>query len=184
MISFPKIRMNCAAVLFWNDTPSLPLTLCLHPTNNYNQTQPRWVPFSCVMWTNSQRLKSVQWLCLQRWLPIWAGQHQTAGRHTESGERDIQENTHTHTHRGPYLAPSAIDFLQRRMYLASCTRHKADFLLQQTAAATLAPGEACRRKAEACSGANETWCYFCDLKNAPLQSRNWSPNTWSKCPSG
>ena len=36
---------------------------------------------------------------------------------------------------------------------------KADFPPQQTGAATLAPVEACRWKAEVCSGANDTWCY-------------------------
>ena len=53
----------------------------------------------------------------------------------------------------PNLAPSAIDFLHWRMY--RCTRRKTDFPPQQTGAATLAPGEACRWKAEACSSAIE-----------------------------
>ena len=45
-----------------------------------------------------------------------------------------------------------------------CTWCKADFPPQQTRATTLAPGEACRRKAEACSGTNDTWCYLSDPK--------------------
>ena len=47
----------------------------------------------------------------------------------------------------------------------------ADFHLQQTGATTLPPGEACGRKAEACSGANDKWCYFSHLKIAPMQLR-------------
>ena len=66
---------------------------------------------------------------------------------------------------GPYLAPSAIDFLHRRMYRCKFSPGvKTDFPPQQTRPSTLAPGEACRRKAELCSCANYTWCYFSDPK--------------------
>ena len=44
---------------------------------------------------------------------------------------------------GPYLAPSAIDFL------LVCTWRKAHFPPQQPGATALAPGEAGKRKAEA-----------------------------------
>ena len=73
---------------------------------------------------------------------------------------------------------------QKRLSLLVCTRRKADFPPAQPGATTLAPGEACRQKAEACSGANGTWCYFNDLKYPPIQLCYWPGNTWSKCTSG
>ena len=47
------------------------------------------------------------------------------------------------------------------------TQRKADFPPQQTGATRLAPGEACRQKAEVCSDAKDTYCYFSDLKQIP-----------------
>ena len=56
--------------------------------------------------------------------------------------------------------------------LLVCTRRKAS--PAATRRQYSAPGEAWRRKAEACSGANDTWCYFSDLENVPLKLRNWA----------
>ena len=53
--------------------------------------------------------------------------------------------------------------------LLVCTWRKADFHLPQTGAPTLAPGGTY-------SGANDTWCYFSDLKIAPMQLRYWPKN--------
>ena len=66
-------------------------------------------------------------------------------------------------------------------YIVACL-HPAQSL-QQTSATTLAPGEVCRRKAEASSGANDTWCYFSEnCANATDQVA--LTNSWSKCTSG
>ena len=64
---------------------------------------------------------------------------------------------------GPILHPVQFTFYTDACIVASCTRY----------ATTLAPGEACQWKAEACSGANYTLRYFSDLKNAPMQLSYW-----------
>ena len=55
--------------------------------------------------------------------------------------------------------------------LLVCSRRKADFPPQQTGSTTLGPGEACRRKAEVRSSANDTWCYFTDLHTRRLHTQ-------------
>ena len=86
---------------------------------------------------------------------------------------------------GPILHPAQFTFYTDACIVASLfTRCKADFPPQQTGATTLVPGEACQRKAEACPSSNDTWCYFSDLKNVPIQLRYWPKNPWSKCTSG
>ena len=52
--------------------------------------------------------------------------------------------------------------------LLVCTRRKADFFFppQQTGATTLMPDT------NYTNVANDTWCYFSDLKNTPIQLRN------------
>ena len=80
-----------------------------------------------------------------------------------------------------WIRPRALPCVQRRCksWLVCTRRHP-----QQTGATALAPGEAWRRKAEASSGANDTWCYFRYLKDAPMNLRYWPKNSWSKCTSG
>ena len=86
---------------------------------------------------------------------------------------------------GPILHPAQLTFYTDACVVASL--HPAQSWFPPAAqaiasgATALAHGEACLQKAEACSGADDTWCYFSDLKYAPLQLRNWSPNTWFKC---
>ena len=55
--------------------------------------------------------------------------------------------------------------------LLVCTWHKADIPPQQTCATKLAPWEVCRRKAEVCSGANDT-CMVLSSRSIK-QLRNW-----------
>ena len=56
--------------------------------------------------------------------------------------------------------------------LLVCKQRKADFPVAQPGTTTLAPGEACRRIAEACSRTNDTWCYFTDLNIMPIMLRS------------
>ena len=69
---------------------------------------------------------------------------------------------------GPILAQRNLLPTPTHLSLLVCTRRKADVPPAQPGATTLAPGEACQRKAEACSGANYTWCYFTDLNITPM----------------
>ena len=73
------------------------------------------------------------------------------------------------SHQGPYLAPSTIDFVHRRLYHSYFAPDAQRTCSPQTHVGKLGnelalPG-AVQRKEEACSGANVPWCYFAVSEN-------------------
>lgn len=87
---------------------------------------------------------------------------------------------------GPYLAPSAIDFVHRRMCHSYFAPAQSALFPPQKHVAKLVnelalPGRFSAKK-EACSGANNPWCYFAvPLNNCATDQKKPSLKSVARC---